>query len=111
MFSFFSKAPKVTPVIESAPVQAQRKSLPVLINEVETKEGALSIWDYPRGQYSAYWEIHASEVPGGYRADLRIHSFDTGGILQEGFFTGPDYPHVQAQIDRFVRAQMIQYKR
>jgi hypothetical protein len=109
MFSFFSRSAKAK--VTAPSVQVQKKPLRELIQEVETKEGALSIWDYPRGQYSAYWEILASEVPGGYRADLRIHSFDTGAILQEGFFTGPDYPHVQAQIDKFVRAQMIQYKR
>lgn len=48
-----------------------------------TKHEAISIFDYPRNNFSAYWEYIVTATPNGKtRWSLRIMSYDKGKVLE-----------------------------
>lgn len=74
--------------------------------QAEVKE--LQVSDYPRGQYSAYWEVFKHQIPGGFTAEIRVYS-DAG--MQSHIVTAPSHDSLQKQINGFLTKTMKQYKR
>jgi hypothetical protein len=71
----------------------------------------LNIHDYPRGQYNAYWEIHEDEVPGGFRCEARINSYDGVKQHQVEVFISPTLEGANKLATDFIRDTMYKFKR
>lgn len=71
----------------------------------------LAVALYPRGQYSAYWEVFRADVPGGFTAEVRVNSYDKAEQYSSTWFTSPTKDSLQKQINQFLKETMKQYKR
>ena len=76
-----------------------------------TNDEPLKSVDYPRGAYSAYWEIVDSEVPGGFRSEVRIMGYENTLLRDKEAFIAPTKDSVDKQVQDFLKTAMSQYKR
>jgi len=67
--------------------------------------------DFPRGEYSAYWEIFIGEVPGGYVAEVRFYGYGGVGIIFAQHFIGPTLAALKQPVNELIRQRMAMYKR
>ena len=76
-----------------------------------TNDEPLKSVDYPRGAYNAYWEIVDSEVPGGFRSEVRIMGYENTLLRDIEAFIAPTKDSVDKQVQDFLKNSMSQYKR
>lgn len=76
------------------------------------KHSAISIYDYPRNNYSAHWEYIVQEDPKGKtRWTLRIMATEDGRVLEQHDGTGKDENDARVQAQELVGRIMVKYKR
>lgn len=66
--------------------------------------------EYPREQYSVYWETLLDAVPGGYAAKIRFYSY-TSGLLNEAIIGKQSVLELREAVSQVIRETMSQYKR
>lgn len=104
---FNRKTPLPNPVLRPTdPVMAQLDLVQQFTRLDEPK-----LVDYPKGQYSAYWEIVLGEVDGGVVAAIRIYGYDGVGFIREHRITGPSCEVIKPHVNAWIIDQMNQAKR
>lgn len=76
-----------------------------------TTEDEPKVVDYPRGRYKVYWEIVVGEVPGGYVAQIRFYTFDTGAVLESKQFIEPKVHLLKPKVNELIVSTMAKYRR
>jgi hypothetical protein len=71
----------------------------------------LKLVDFPRGTYSAYWEIYEGEIPGGFRYEVRVMGYDGTVVKDVQVFTSPTKQGVKQKVRDYLVNTMQQYKR
>lgn len=67
--------------------------------------------DYPRGKYTAYWEIFLDEIPGGFSADVRFYGYGGQGLLETEQFINPNLSVLRAAVTKRILQTMPKYER
>ena len=73
-----------------------------------TNDEPLKSVDYPRGAYNAYWEIVDSEVPGGFRSEVRIMGYENTLLRDIEAFIAPTKDSVDKHVQDFLKTAMSQ---
>lgn len=66
--------------------------------------------DYPKGKYTAFWEILVQDIPGGYTALVRFYSY-TDGFLEQQQFTEPLVSKLKPLVNKHIIETMRKYER
>lgn len=80
------------------------KGTPVAVKEV-------SVVDFPKGAYKAYWEIVLNPVPGGLHATLRFYGYQGGQLISETSFIEPTQDKLRAKLNEVIAFEMNKQKR
>lgn len=82
----------------------QVQTLPSTIpQEVQTTE-------FPKTEYSAYWEVMVTDIPNGFKAEVRILGY-SGTIVRDVVgITAPTKEKLQDKINTTIRELMKKYK-
>lgn len=70
----------------------------------------VKVSDYPRSQYTAYWEIIPTETVGGVRHDVHLIPYGEGERL-DFTFTAASEDVIAKEIDQCIRTNMERFKR
>lgn len=72
---------------------------------------APKISDFPRDQYSVYWEIlHNESKEHGYKATLRLYSY-MGGVVDESVFVNRYKDDLKKQVYAAIPGKMNKYRK
>lgn len=66
--------------------------------------------DYPKGKYTATWEILVQDIPGGYSAMVRFYKYDTG-LDAEFQFIKPNVAALKLEVNQCILKTMPLYER
>lgn len=66
--------------------------------------------DYPKGKYTATWEILIQDIPGGYSAMVRFYKYDTG-LDKEFQFIKPNVAQLKLEVNKCILQIMPTYER
>lgn len=76
------------------------------------KHSAISLYDYPRNNYSAYWEILVNETPKGKTTwKLRIVDYSDSRVLETHDGMAADEEDARRQSQALVGKLIVKYKR
>jgi hypothetical protein len=75
------------------------------------KHSAINIFDYPRNNYSAFWEYVVSEAPNGKtKWTLRVMSYDNSRVLESYDGAGESENDARAQAQAKVASVIEKYR-
>lgn len=77
---------------------------------VKKKVEALKATDYPKSQYSVYWEVIRTINGVGYKAEVRFNPWVGGGTLSTTEVTSRDLNDLQEQVNKLIVQKMSKYK-
>lgn len=70
---------------------------------------SLSALDYPRKEYSVYWETFLDPVEWGWHAEVRFMSYQ-GEVKEIHAIDGPTKENVEGLVEKLVKDKMTNYK-
>lgn len=74
------------------------------------KASAVKAADYPKSQYSVYWEVVKTIDGTGYKAEVRFNPWVGGGTLSSTTLTSHDADDLQEQVNKLIVQKMAKYK-
>lgn len=81
-----------------------------LIKKFTTPEEP-KVKDYPRTEYSVYWEIVLESIPGGYSATLSFYSYETSKLMYQKTFNDISVESLKDQVNKTILSVMKENKR
>jgi len=105
---YFGTPPAPTLV---APVEEPENLTGFEVTKHFTTDDEPKVRDYPRGRYKVYWEIVVGEVPGGYVAQIRFYTFDSGTVLESKQFIEPKLHLLKPKVNELIISTMAKYRR
>ena len=94
MFGWFKKKEAITAVKEETLVYVKP---------------SLDVRDYPRKEYSVYWETFLDPVEWGWHAEIRFMTF-SGEVKEIHHVDGPTKQNVEGMVEKLIKDKMTNYK-
>lgn len=77
---------------------------------VRKNASAVKAADYPKSQYSVYWEVVKTIDGTGYKAEVRFNPWVGGGTLSSSTIVSRDLNDLQEQVNKLIVQKMSKYK-
>jgi hypothetical protein len=109
--NLFSKPRGTVDNFAAAPVAEPENLRGIEVIKHFTTDDEPKVVDYPRGKYKVYWEIVVGEVPGGYVAQIRFYTYDTGAVLEQMQYVEPKVHLLKPKVNKHIINTMAKYRR
>lgn len=107
MFNWFKKKPVV---IEDIDVEEVLEVVPPKSVVVRQPTSSPQVRDYPKSEYSAYWETIHTVENNRHNAKVKFYTFN-GKVLSESTLSSATKETLFEKVDSLIKAKMISFKR